>query len=158
MARKFEVTGKAVLYTRDGVEIVDAEVRRKFNNHMDTCEPKTGEIQKPFILVGCARTVPTDNVYAQAAYNPERLTKATEYASTKFFRLMLDLMRCAQWEPIHPNNRMIGTQPFSSNRGDLPPTDDRELYKLYDFTPAMIQFVEERYHDELCRQYRSQAE
>lgn len=40
MARKFEATGKAVVYTHDGVEIVDAEVRRSFNVHCDTCTYK----------------------------------------------------------------------------------------------------------------------
>ena len=39
MARKIEVTGKALLYTRDGVEIVDAEVRRKFPKNSPTSSP-----------------------------------------------------------------------------------------------------------------------
>ncbi|MBR0290108.1 MAG: hypothetical protein IJQ82_14120 [Selenomonadaceae bacterium] len=52
MGRKFEVTGKAVLYTQDGVEIVDAEVRRWFNAHQDTCTFKLKNFQKPYILVG----------------------------------------------------------------------------------------------------------
>lgn len=93
--------------------------------------------------------MPTDNKYAQASYEPERIEQAAKYASTKFFRLMLDLQRCAQWEPIHPSNSPFGWGCFRDNRRRPLPTDDCELYKLFDFTPAMIRFVEERYNDEL---------
>ena len=93
--------------------------------------------------------MPTDNIYAQPAYNPERVKLAAEYAKTKFFRLTLDLMRLAQWDPLHPSNVPMGWCCFYDNQGKLLPTDDISLYKLYSFTPAMIKFSEERYHDEL---------
>lgn len=155
MGRKYEVTGKAVIYTKDGVKVVDSDVRRLFNINQDSCTFKTKETGE-YLLVGGARTVPTDNIYAKAAYNPERVDAVFKYASTKFFRLILDLQRLAQFEPIHRANCPMNYHWFSTNRlsaVEKPDIDfsvsvpeiDAQLYRKYDFTPAMIKFVEERY-------------
>ena len=40
MARKREITGQAVIYTNDGVKVVDAEVGRTFNANYDGCNFK----------------------------------------------------------------------------------------------------------------------
>ncbi|MBQ3337611.1 MAG: hypothetical protein IJG80_09430 [Selenomonadaceae bacterium] len=53
------------------------------------------------------------------------------YAESKFFRLMLDLMRLAQWEPIHPFNCPL-------EACDNP-------YDRWQFSKAMIDFTEARY-------------
>ena len=66
------------------------------------------------------------------------------YTQSKFFRLMLDLMRLAQWEPINAAN-----SPFKPAPIDWDKPLDEQFYRLCDFTPAMIQFVEGRYHDDL---------
>lgn len=155
MGRKYEVTGKAVIYTKDGVKVVDAEVRRKANAHGDWCEPKT-KVSEDYLLIGHARTVPTDDVFAKPAYNPARVEHAFKYASTKFFQLMLDLQRLAQWEPITRYNVPMNWDWFSDNvltcgrKVDIDfsvslPEIDAQLYRKYDFTPAMIKFTEERY-------------
>ena len=155
MGRKFEVTGKAVIYTKAGAKIVDAEVRRKFNSNFDGNDFKI-KTDEEYLLIGGARTKPTDNIYAMNAYHPERVEAAFKYASTKFFRLILDLQRLAQWEPIHYANTPLNYQWFQYNvlpMGEKPDIDftlslpeiDAQLYRKYDFTPAMIKFVEERY-------------
>lgn len=155
MGRKFEVTGKAVIYTKDGVKIVDAEVRRKFNVNYDGCDFKI-KTDEEYLLIGGARTIQTDNIYAMNAYHPERVEAAFKYASTKFFRLIIDLQRLAQWEPIYRYNPPLNYQWFQLNKlfmGEVPDIDftlslpeiDEQLYRKYDFTPAMIAFTEARY-------------
>lgn len=147
MGRKFEITGKAVIYTAEGVKVVDAEVRRRFNANADDCTFKY-KCTEPHILIGGARTVPTDNHYAQPAYHPEKIPQAVSFGQTKFIWLMVDLMKLAQWEP----HDMIFTEYFRENRQTLnwSPIDwdaplDEQFYRLLDFTPPMIEFVEERY-------------
>lgn len=56
MSRKFGVTGKAVIYTRDGAKIVDAEVRRIFNANYDGLDFKY-TFDEPHILIGGVRTI-----------------------------------------------------------------------------------------------------
>ena len=154
MGRKFEVTGKAVIYTKDGVKVVDAEVRRYFNAHQDSNEFKFkgGE---PHLLIGGARTVKTDNHYAMPAYHPETVDEAVAYGKTKFFRVILDLMRLAQWEPIHHYNHCMLSWRFHRNKfhrfddTSLDVTSDDALFKHFGFTPHMIHFIEEHYHDDL---------
>ena len=156
---KFEVTGKAVIYTKSGAKIVDSKVRRVFNSNADTNTFRV-KVKEPHILIGGARDVPTDNIYAKNAFHPETVDFAYKYAQTKFFRLTLDLMRLAQWEPIHPSNRPMNFNWFTTNRfprGQEPDIDftksvaeiDAQLYRKYGFTKPMIDFVEARYHDDL---------
>lgn len=156
---RFEVTGKAVIYTKGGAKIVDSEVRRYFNVGYDGNNYST-QIKEPYLLIGGARDVPTDNIYAKPAFHPETIGYAYKYAQTKFFRLMLDLMRLAQWEPIHPSNRPMNANWFQWNAfsaGQKPDIDftksvaeiDAQLYRKYGFTKPMIDFVEARYHDDL---------
>lgn len=155
MARKREITGKAVIYTSEGVKVVDAEVRRRFNIALDTCEFKF-DYDGDYLLIGGARTVPADNIYAQAAYNPQRIQQAVNYGNSKFFRLMLDLMRLAQWEPINKANPPLDCESLRSNR--VPITNESEIdfdkqgaeldaqfYHKYDFSPAMVNFTEAHY-------------
>lgn len=141
MGRKLEVTGKAVIYTKDGVKVIDAEVRRQFNTHLDTCSFKF-KYDGDYLLIGGARTVPNDNPYAMPAYNPERVQRALKYANTKFFRQILDLMKLAQWQPIHPANLPLENWLYRDNRSEPLPVDDKSLYERYGFSPAMIQFTE----------------
>ena len=166
MGYKYEVTGKAVVYTEEGAKILDSEVRRYFNANADYCEfrfdNKTKkELGEKYLLIGGARTVPTDNIYAQAAYQPERVEWAYKYTQTKFFRLMIDLMKLAQFAPINKANYMIYGSWFYNNsfvKGMEPDIDftksvkeiDAQFYRKHEFTPHMIEFVEARYsYDEL---------
>lgn len=139
-----EVTGQAVVYTRDGVKIIDAEVRRIMNNHMDSITIRFN-LQEDYLLIGGARTVPTENIYAANAYEPERIRRAVQYGQTKFFRLMLDLMRLAQWEPIHKSNVPLEYKQFRDNCLNPRAFDDQSLYRRYGFTPAMIEFTEKQF-------------
>ena len=86
MAR--EITGKAVIYTNEGVKVIDAEIRRKANAHADYCIAKF-RYPDDYLLVGAARTVPTDNIFAKNAFNLDRVQAAVNYAESKFFRLFL---------------------------------------------------------------------
>ena len=61
---------------------------------------------------------------------------------TKFFRLVLDLQRLAQFK-IDDDFFQRNTTPML----DLKDQSDEELYRRFDFTPEMIQFTEENYHD-----------
>lgn len=156
MGAKYEVTGKTVIYTKDGVKIVDAEVRREFNLYLDTCKVRfkyNGCLTKfthddgDYILLGCARTVPTDNVYAKPAYSPQRIERAAEYGRSKFFRQMLELMRLAQWEPINPANYPMEdfvSNAFPTNK-PLPLSEDEILYTRYGFNDAMKEWTENHY-------------
>lgn len=155
MGRKFEVTGKAVIYTPNGVKVVDAEVRRWFNNQGDGNRFSI-KYNEPYVLIGGARDVPADNPYAKPAYHPETIEFAFKYASTKFFRLQLDLMRLAQWEPIHKHNYIMFGSWFTTNHfncGGRPDIDftkhvadiDRQFFRKFEFSQHMIDFVEARY-------------
>ena len=55
MGRIFEVTGKAVIYTADGVKVVDAQVRSYFNVNADY-NHFTFKHDEPYLLIGGART------------------------------------------------------------------------------------------------------
>ena len=151
MAR--EITGKAVIYTYDGVKVIDVEVRRKFNVCLDSV---TARFNYPddYLLVGAARTVPTNSIYAKPAFNPDRINFAVNYAQSKFFRLSLDLMRLAQWNPINKANIILDYQVFQHNGSDSMNNIDYskrgfdldcQLYKAYGFSQAMIDFTEELY-------------
>lgn len=144
MARKLEITGKAVIYTHSGAKIVDAEVRRASNMHADWCTFKIN-YDGDYLLIGGARDVPTVNGYATPAYNPERINRAFQYANTKFFRQMLDLMRLAQWEPINKANIPLDSGQFKDNHIEPLPFDDKSLYERYGWTPNMIAFAEEKF-------------
>lgn len=61
---------------------------------------------------------------------------------TKIFRLMLDLQRLAQFKADDDFYQRNTTQML-----DLKNQSDEELYRRFDFTPEMIQFTEENYHD-----------
>ena len=149
--KKIEVTGQAVIYTKDGVKVVDAEVRRFFNIYCDSCTFKF-DYPEDYLLIGGARTVPTEDIYAKPAYHPERIQQAINYGESKFFRLMLDLMRLAQWDPINKSNRPLDRTAFTENRQQSEIDYDKkgfeldsQLYEKWRFTPAQIKFVEERY-------------
>ena len=166
MSRKFEVTGKAVVYTEDGAKIIPCEVRRRFNINMDTndfrFDIKTKkDLGENYLLIGGARTIPTDNIYAKPSFHPETVDYAYKFTQTKFFRLILDLMRLAQWHPIDNKNYMLHSEWFRDNRfmrGQQPDIDfsvsvadiDAQFFQKYEFSAQMIEFTEARYsYDEL---------
>ena len=66
MARKIKPNGSVVIYTPEGTKIIDAEVRHIFNVHSDTYKFKFDAPEK-YLLIGGARTVPTDNIHGQNA-------------------------------------------------------------------------------------------
>ena len=83
---------------------------------------------------------------------------AFKYTQTKFFRAVLDFMRLAQWNPIHKDNYFLNGSWFKDNCFAVKPDIDfdksvaeidEQFFSKYDFTPAMIKFLEERYHDDL---------
>ena len=154
---KIKPTGSAVIYTAEGVKVIEAEVRHVFNVHGDWYKFKFDAPEK-YLLIGGARTVPSDNVHA-AKVRPEAISQAVKFTRTKFFRLMLDLMRLAQFEPIDKNNYCFESDIFHSDDSkseiDFSASVeemDAQFYRKYKFTPAMIKFVEEKYsYDELLQ-------
>lgn len=157
MSRKYEVTGAAVIYTADGAKIIDCEVRRWANAHGDGNDFRFDnafrkEYGEKYILIGGARTVPTEDSFAKPAFHPETVTHAFNYARSKFFRLMLDLMRLAQWEPINKANYVLHGDWFMTNQfhvGQKPDINfdepiDEQFYRKYEFTQPMIDFVEKK--------------
>lgn len=66
-----------------------------------------------------------------------------KFESTKFFRLMIDFMRLAQWDTVrtylHPP---LFNADLSKSVADI----DRQLYHRLNFSQHMINFVEARYH------------
>jgi len=128
-----EITGKAVIYTADGVKVIQEERRPKF------------KLDGEYLLIDAARIVPTDNIYAQPAYKPEVIQRAVNFAESKFFRLSLDLMRLAQWEPINTSNFAVGYDVAGIDYDKRGAELDAQLYKHFGFTPAMIDFTEARY-------------
>ena len=155
MGRKFEITGKAVIYTHDGAKIIDAEVRRQANAQYDGLIFRFN-FDQPYILIGGARDVPTDNPYAKDAFHPQTIDFAFKYASSKLFRLQLDLMRLAQWHPIHKHNYVMFADWFRTNHFNLVqrpdidfsqplPDIDRQFFRKFHFSQHMINFVEAIY-------------
>lgn len=158
MAR-FQVTGKVVAYDADGAHVIDAEIRRFFNATSDYLQSKF-KTQDEFIIVAAARTVPTNNIYA-ADLHAEKIDYGLKYTRTKFFRLLVDLMKLAQFDPFHRSNYFPETHFLRANKRYTVDKDDidftksvaeidAQLYRKYQFTPAMIAFTEGRYsYDEL---------
>ena len=160
--RRAEITGKVVLYTENGTQIIDAEVRRLYNTNSDTLELKRFSYPEKYLLIAMARTIPSDNIHA-AQPCQKTVDTAEKYTRTKFFRLLLDLERLAQFDPISKfNNCMFRREleNFRFNRtlehsGILPLNFDwyksvaeldEQFYRLFDFAPEMIRFTEARYH------------
>lgn len=155
MGRKYEVTGNAVIYTLDGVKVVDCEVRRKASVYGDSNDfhfdnKFRKQYGEKYILIGGARTVPTDDIFAKPAYHPETVIQAFNYSLSKFFRLTLRLSRLAQWEPLNCYNLVMNRLWFCTNHFteynkpdiNLFGNIDAQLYRKYDFTPQMIHFAE----------------
>ena len=116
MGRKVKPASKAVIFNKDGVKIVDAREVTDTDN---------------YIKLGYANEM-----------TPARIDGLAKFTRTKFCRFMFDLQRLAQFEPIHNANAL------DTCDADLSlslPEIDAQLYRKYDFTPAMIKFVEERY-------------
>lgn len=150
---RFEITGQAVVFTPDGVKVLDCMVRRwasaiseYLRFHLSNADKKA--LGDNYILIGGARTVPTNDPWGQCAYAPAAVDAAKAYASSHFFRFMLLLMRLAQFEPIHNANPPFGFIIDHQNYKQAL-TDDNDLYQHYGFSPAMIAFAEEHYHDVL---------
>ena len=149
MGMKREITGKAVIYTADGVKVIDAEVRRYFNAHSDGRRARFN-FKKDYLFIDCARTIPTDNIYAKPAFKPEVIRRAVNFAESKFFKFSLELMKLAQWQPIHKYNTTFGwcrDNVFDTSglkNIDYDKNVDAQLFNFYEFTPPMIDFVESK--------------
>ncbi len=140
MARKREITGQAVIYTADGVKVVDAEVRREFNLHAENRVVRNFKYPEEYLLIDAARTIPTEDIYIKPAYQPHRIKNAVNFGESKFFRFTLELMKLAQWQPINTQNTIFG---YDENGVDYSRADlDAQLYRHFGFTPPMIDFVE----------------
>lgn len=85
---------------------------------------------------------PTPSPQPQPKRQP---TTMNDFAKSKIFKLMLDLQRLAQFKADDDFYQRNTTQMF-----DLKNQSDEELYRRFDFTPEMIQFTEEYYHDARC--------
>ena len=148
--RKIKPTGAAVIYTAEGAKIIDAEVRHFFNCHGEWYKFKFN-FEEKYLLIGGARTVPSDNIHA-AKCRPEAINQAFNFTQTKFFRLMLDLMRLAQFETIHKDNYCFESDYFQCDEyeGDIDFSArveelDAQFYKKNGFSEEMKDFVERRY-------------
>lgn len=162
MAKKV-INGQVVIYTDHGVEIVPAEIRRQYNVQGESLQFKNLQVPKDkrYIIIGGGKTWQDqpDNIHAAdvMTWNIER---ARKYGSTKFFRFILDLMKLAQFDPLaHINGveRCLNFQWFSELKNPRETIDapinldadiaeiDRQLYKLYGFGAAQIDFIERRY-------------
>lgn len=107
-------------------------------------------------LVGMAKTTPTTQEYTLPC-DPEIIDEALKYTRTKFFRLMIDLMKLAQFDPFNGipffgsekfrdcSDEHYRPLPFDIDFSATVPEIDAQLYRKYGFTPAMIDFVERKY-------------
>ena len=158
MAKKV-INGQAVIYTNNGVEIVPAEVRRYYNANRDDLKIKP-DLPKGtrYILIGGAKTFQDQvgNIHAVDPM-PFMIERAYKYAKSKFFHLILDLMKLAQFDPVYFSENCFGYQYFLHLKNPHQPIDcdinfdvsikeiDAQFYKKYNFSQAMINFVERRY-------------
>ena len=69
-------------------------------------------------------------------------TTTNDFAKSKIFKLMLDLQRLAQFDTSDDFQRRNTVEMF---RKDF--LNDEDFYRKFDFTPEIIQFTEENYHD-----------
>lgn len=153
MSRKIKVTGKSVIYTKDGAKVLDSEVRRYFNVNYDSNRGKFN-FDGDYLLIGHARFAPKENIYS-AEPHPEYVDQMLRFAKSKFFRLMLDLQRAAQWDPINKNNFCIEADKFHNNAIstyaqrpiDFDADIDSQLFVRFGFTPQMIDWINKHYDD-----------
>ncbi len=148
--RKITPNGKAVIYTEDGAKVLDAEVIGLFNVHDDTYRIRFNEPKK-YLLIGGAR-INREGIQNATKLRPEAVEQMMKFTRTRFFRFMLELMKQAKFEPIHSANHFVETEDFhhdtyrtgvdfSTSVEEL----DAQFYRRYNFTPAMIAFIEERH-------------
>lgn len=160
MGNKKEPNGKVILYTEQGAKIVDAHVSistEVFGGgaiHDHGVYFKYADIPKDlkYCVVGSAKTVANECALSPM---PFLIGEALKYTQTKFFRLIIDLMKLAKFNPFECY--AFGTAHFHELRNMAEPFDDgidysvfaaeidAQLYRKYDFTPAMIDFAERRY-------------
>ena len=149
--RKITPNGKAVIYTEDGAKVLDAEVIGVFNVMSDIYRISFDKPEKYLLIGGAALEQPPPNKF-RLTLRAEAVEQMLKFTRTRFFRLMLDLMRQAQFEPIHSVNHFVETEDFhhdtyrtgvdfSTSVEEL----DAQFYRSYNFTPAMIAFIEEKY-------------
>ena len=136
--------GKAVIFTENGAQIIPCKIKRIRSAHNDMNDAKI-KFDGQYLLVGFA----VDD-------KPELIDAALKYTQTKFFRLMLQLERLAQFDPINTGNVIMFSQTWSYNGHhfqakidwSVPVAElDAQLFKKFDFTPEMIQFTEDFNHD-----------
>ena len=160
MSRK-NPNGKVVLYTENGALIATADVSNVIGTWEirpdNTIHFNRGTFDIPegarYFVVAAAKTVA--NEYPLQPM-PFIIDEALKYTKTKFFRLIIDFAKLAQFDPFN-GGIMFGCQRFYKLKNLFAPLDfdidfsvsvpeiDAQLYKKYDFTPAMIDFVERKY-------------
>ena len=154
--------GKVVLYTENGALVATADVgiysEIQPGAIHSAFRKSTLDVPKDlkYTVIGIAKTTPTNEKYTLPCA-PYIIDEALRYTQTKFFRLMIDLMKIAQFDPFNTGNA-FGNERFVDCKGEdyhpckfdidfsvSVPEIDAQLYKKYGFTQAMIDFVERRY-------------
>lgn len=154
--------GKVVLYTELGAKVVTADIEIYSEIQVGAIHPEirrtTLDVPKDlkYTIVGMAKVTPTDKAYTLPP-TPFIIDEALKYTQTKFFRLIIDLMKIAQFNPFE-GGYAFGTDRFHDCQGkgyyprdfDIDfsvsvPEIDAQLYRKYGFSKAMIEFVEGRY-------------
>lgn len=157
--RKIQPNGKAVIYTEDGAKVLDAEVLGLFNAHNDGYRIRFNDNPEKYLLIGGAPLEqPPPNKF-RLTLRPEAVEHMLKFTRTRFFRFMLELMRQAKFDPIHSANYFVEAEDFrhdelrtgvdfSTSVEEL----DAQFYRKYEFTPAMIAFISEKYAYDDIRQ------
>lgn len=154
--------GKVVLYTEQGAKVVTADIEIYSEIAVGAISPKfrKSTLDAPkdlkYAIVGVAKTTPTNTAYTLPP-TPFIIDEALKFTQTKFFRLIIDLMKIAQFDP-YDGGYAFGTDRFHDccGKGYYPrdfdidysvsvPEIDAQLYRKYSFSAAMIEFVERRY-------------
>ena len=132
--------------------MLDAEVLGLFNVHCDNYQIRFDDKPEKYLLIGgAALEQPPPNKF-KLTLRPESVEHMLKFTRTRFFRFLLELMRQSKFEPIHPENYLPEADDW---RHDIYRTGvdfstsieklDAQFYRRYNFTPAMIKFIEERY-------------
>ena len=159
--------GEVVLYVEGkGTVVATADVARASSIH--GCIQDGGikvyattlnlDKDSRYLVVGAVKKVPPEpDLECALKPVPYIIDEALKYTRTKFFRMMIDLMKLAQFDPFNNDVPAFGSERFLHApladkylETDIDfslsvPEIDAQLYRKYDFTPAMIDFVERKY-------------
>ena len=156
--RKIQPNGKAVIYTEDGAKVLDAEVVGLYNVYSSNYRIRFNDNPEKYLLIGGARTE-GGGLDKVTSLRSEAIPQMLKFTRTRFFRFMLELMRQAKFDPIHSANYFVEAEDFrhdelrtgvdfSTSVEEL----DAQFYRKYEFTPAMIAFISEKYAYDDIRQ------